>query len=331
MKKQVFGLLVVLAAFLAPLPLSAAEVNGFGTDIPLSFALRQIVPSQYEVSFAPGTDADAHVTWKGRGPWRTVLGNFAAANGLEATVIGRSVRISALEKRESPVAADERSSPSTPAGGDSGGFLLVPYRTSKVADASISEETASEQAPAPSAVSTSALTKPQSITPPISVAAVPPTVPANASKPTGLSPKEAPLSAPVSMAPIPSGTEVSTAVPAAPAVPATNSSQSAPIALSASSAPAAFPDGSADHKFWSAKEGSDLQDTLYEWAKNGGWTLVWKSDYQYPIEAPASFEGDFLTASTALFKSIRATPPLYPTFFNGNHVLVVSNAKDDTR
>jgi hypothetical protein len=65
---------------LAPDPLTA---RGFGSRVPLAFAVRQIVPATINVSFAPGADQDALVDWQGGKRWNIVLTEAIRPLGLE--------------------------------------------------------------------------------------------------------------------------------------------------------------------------------------------------------------------------------------------------------
>ena len=47
--------------------------HGFGDDVPLSFAARQIVPPTVTVRYGRGVDSNAAVSWKGEAPWNRVL------------------------------------------------------------------------------------------------------------------------------------------------------------------------------------------------------------------------------------------------------------------
>lgn len=49
------------------------EAHGFGDDVPLSFAARQIVPPTVTVRYGLGVDPNAAVSWKGEAPWNRVL------------------------------------------------------------------------------------------------------------------------------------------------------------------------------------------------------------------------------------------------------------------
>jgi hypothetical protein len=83
----------------APLPLQAAArprviiARGFGDDVPLDFAVRQIVPHDMHVEYAETVDRQLRVSWKGGKPWRVVLTGLVAPAGLHVTYAARTVRI----------------------------------------------------------------------------------------------------------------------------------------------------------------------------------------------------------------------------------------------
>ena len=66
---------------------------GFGRQIPLSFAARQIVPASLPVSFAPDVDQDALVDWSGGRPWNQVITAVVQPLHLRAVVTARGVLI----------------------------------------------------------------------------------------------------------------------------------------------------------------------------------------------------------------------------------------------
>ena len=69
------------------------SATGFGRQIPLSFALRQIVPTSLQVSFAPEVDQDALVDWSGGRPWNQVIAAVVQPLHLRAVVTPRGVLI----------------------------------------------------------------------------------------------------------------------------------------------------------------------------------------------------------------------------------------------
>ena len=58
---------------LRPRELHLAIARGFGDQVPLAFAVRQIVPATFKVHFAQGVDQTTPVNWKGDRPWNAVL------------------------------------------------------------------------------------------------------------------------------------------------------------------------------------------------------------------------------------------------------------------
>jgi hypothetical protein len=80
---------------------------------------------------------------------------------------------------------------------------------------------------------------------------------------------------------------------------------------------------------WSVPAGRMLRDVLGEWAVHAGWTVVWRSDRDFPLDAPASFQGDFLSAATRLFEGFAtAVPAPLGHFYKGNKVLVVISGEE---
>jgi len=67
--------------------------EGFGRDLPLVMAIRQIVPSQYGFVFDDGIDLSAKVSWQGGKPWDVVLQQTLTPLGLGANVRGNVVSI----------------------------------------------------------------------------------------------------------------------------------------------------------------------------------------------------------------------------------------------
>jgi hypothetical protein len=66
-----------------PKPIPA---RGFGNQIPLSFAIRQIVPPPIKVRFARESDRGALVDWRGGRAWPSVLRDAIRPLGLRAVV-----------------------------------------------------------------------------------------------------------------------------------------------------------------------------------------------------------------------------------------------------
>ena len=67
--------------------------RGFGDQVPLSFAVRQIVPRAVKVTYGPGADPDALVDWKGGQGWNQVLFRAVHPLGLRLVMSGMAVQI----------------------------------------------------------------------------------------------------------------------------------------------------------------------------------------------------------------------------------------------
>lgn len=81
---------------------------------------------------------------------------------------------------------------------------------------------------------------------------------------------------------------------------------------------------------WTAKAGDTLRGLLMQWAEKSGWTVIWKLDRDYHLEAGVIFRGTFTEVSGALIRSFaRATPAPIGTFYKGNRVLVISTQEDE--
>ncbi len=68
-------------------------VTGFGNQVPLSFACRQVVPRQVRVAYGPGASPDALVDWKGGDVWPLVLGRAIQPLGLRMVAVGTKLTI----------------------------------------------------------------------------------------------------------------------------------------------------------------------------------------------------------------------------------------------
>ena len=74
-------------------PAPQPVVAGFGDQVPLSFAVRQIVPARFQVAFGEAVNSDAPVDWKGGKPWRPTLSDAVRPLGLTVSVVGAKVTI----------------------------------------------------------------------------------------------------------------------------------------------------------------------------------------------------------------------------------------------
>jgi hypothetical protein len=81
---------------------NAQRIEGFGKEVPLAFAVRQIVPNDYLVRFETGIDQTAKVSWSGSDEWQNVLGGVTTPRGLAFRLDGQTVIVGKGDGRPSP-------------------------------------------------------------------------------------------------------------------------------------------------------------------------------------------------------------------------------------
>ena len=87
--------------------------------------------------------------------------------------------------------------------------------------------------------------------------------------------------------------------------------------------------GDASHD-WEAARGETLRSLLMQWGEVSGWTVVWKLDRDYILEAGVVFRGTFTEVVSAIIRTFaRAIPAPIGTFYKGNRVLVINTQEDD--
>lgn len=289
--------------------IAQAEVlQGFGSDLAVETAIRQIVPPDVEVSWGAGVDRNAKVSWQGGKPWPQVLADALAPAGLEVGVgygIVEIRRTAMAMAPMAPMAPPPMAAPAAPAFTPAGGAV----------------EINSPDAPG--------------VLPP-SNAPLFGQVPANGGQVPLFAPMEADASAPdAAPAPMaaPAVSEFEVDMPAPAAAPAT---QVFDVDMVAAPVMAATPADMADidmvpavtapsEQVWNAESGKTLRAVLQNWATEAGWAIAWESDLDYPLMASAAFVGSFEDASRALINAFAmADPPVMATLYRGNNVIVVS-------
>ncbi len=81
---------------------------------------------------------------------------------------------------------------------------------------------------------------------------------------------------------------------------------------------------------WEAPAGESLRNLLMRWGELSGWTVVWKLDRDYNLEAGVVFRGRFTEVAAAFIRSFaRATPAPIGTFYKGNRVLVINTQENE--
>lgn len=107
----------------------------------------------------------------------------------------------------------------------------------------------------------------------------------------------------------------------------TPSMSATPVA--AASAPAASPKVAPEQTKastrWQLNERDrTLKAGLERWAQGSGWRLIWELGIDYPIEAPATFDGNFEQAVSAVMRNMaHADVPPKAILYRGNQVVRV--------
>ena len=76
-----------------PAPPRLKMAYGFGDQVPLSFAVRQIVPSAINVTYGRGADPNALVDWRGGQAWNRALLDAVKPLGLRLVITHTAVEI----------------------------------------------------------------------------------------------------------------------------------------------------------------------------------------------------------------------------------------------
>nr|WP_250807633.1 toxin co-regulated pilus biosynthesis Q family protein [Neorhizobium tomejilense] len=70
-----------------------AAFDGFGSDIPLESAAKQIVPEGYSIDYGAGVDKSVAVSWGSASDWQGALSSAVAKKGLKAEIGSGTVLI----------------------------------------------------------------------------------------------------------------------------------------------------------------------------------------------------------------------------------------------
>jgi Toxin co-regulated pilus biosynthesis protein Q. len=278
----------------------AERFEGFGQDIPLESAARQIVPGDVKVDFGAGVDPKVGITFSSAADWQSALSQAVSKKGLKAQIGKDQVTIVKAPKNDAARAYS--STPSKPNvqrknNNRNNNRTNAPVETGPrvVADAPVT---------APSSSHASAVSASPSVT---------------THGGGGFTIRQATVPAP-SPAPVPASE--------AKAASATGHGMSGKEFASKDSWKPVG--GDVNSGKFIVVPGYDLRVTLESWAAATGWTVNWQSEFKYQIEADATFQGDFVKATSDLIKAMSdARPTITVDFYSANRVVVISNTLAD--
>lgn len=286
---------------------------GFGADLPMMTAIKQIVPADFGLAFEAGVPGDMLVSWQGGRPWNDVLATVLAPHGLEARIQGKMVTIaynnpniipgSFTTGAATPVVTDN-------SGNNLGAFdtatgqgvLRAPSDAPQVQMAPVFSEEAAQATPvmernSNGLIQDSSYQSPSSLYQPAAMMQGPGAAPTSLLEPIAA---YTPAMEPMTATPASSGN-----------------------------------DGDYDGTImgnWSAAKSSTLREVLDQWARKAGVQLYWASEYDYPISTDINIDGDFEEAVQVLLKGLEESNPrplgrLHPNLPNGPAVLVIETRR----
>jgi hypothetical protein len=293
---------------------ASGVVEGFADNVPLTVALRQVVPPQYAVSPQRGVDTGALVSWRGGRSWQDVLQSMLTPLGLEANVSGDTVRIA------------KGLLPTPPGQMNLEPLLPLPPAT----------RTAAELMPMPEMAPMADLPPivPQPVAP-VTVVDVPKNLadglkalPDDQMGGAAVPPMDAPMDMgmqPLEPAPISTTGDLTPLTPEDMAAPLATTPMM-PVATGGQLVMPELP--TARTETWVAERGRSLRDVVGEWCQRANVELVWSAEYDYPLQASLTFNGTFEEAvrgAIAAFTRARPQPfgKLHTNSAAGQRVLVV--------
>lgn len=265
-------------ASIPALEIDGAEMaQGFGTDIPLVMAIRQIVPAKQAFAFEKGVNLSQAVSWQGGKAWPTVLSETLATVGLYARAHNDMLMIGKAEGKIVPAAPVKTEA--APAASDDVTSMAMssPAETSAMAPAPEAEE---DFAPI-----TSSYFKPGTVSE---------------------APEEGDIMSKLAVAGESKTSEAPATNDFAPAL-TTSETGAAVNDLVVTDEDMT---SSAVHQYkWNAKTGETLRNVVTAWAEAEGVQLFWTIDYDYRVQADTGFDGSFEEALVELLNTFSDMDP----------------------
>lgn len=322
------------------MPENYETVVGFGSDIPLALAMRQIVPAEYSYSFGDSVNPGLRISWNGGRPWNEVLADALTPHDMHAVINEKSVWV-----RQGPPARP----PATQitAVPEIAETVVTPIPEPVMAIAEPAPAEASEPVSAPDTASSKPV--PLSAFDDAGQEEMPPqSYPRRIPMPIDRGdyfaaqdfiatdgPESTNAANTVAVAPAltPSPFAEEPPPPATPPQEVTMPQQEPAMvmmpesALKADSAPVLDP---FEIRFWHAEQGDSLKNILEDWASKSGVAILWNAGRDYVLPAPVRMHGTFPDAVTHVLTSYNAAPSrplgrLHPNLPKGPSVLVIEN------
>lgn len=269
---------------------------GFGSDMPLALALRQVVPADYAYSFGPGVNPGLRVSWEGGRAWNLVVSDMIAPLGLESRVIGKTLAIKELGGFAPAMPAATPAQPPqemAPMQENPQGKVnsMLEEQQKQMA---MSEESNSSPRGHMGEVRRQNILDPGDT--PINAMEESAAIPLLPEEPVKLQKSENLASVAVT-ASLPQNVKGQAEAPPPPSrIPEEKLTASEKM----SRMPAPF-DASPSIRIWEAHKGDSLKNTLGEWSRKAGVDFVWQAAHDYQIGADITVSDTFRNAVVTMF------------------------------
>ena len=323
-------------------------IEGFGSDMPLALALRQVVPAQYAFSFGRGVNPGYLVSWEGGKPWNLVLDDMLRPLNIKALIQGNVVKVVsgaapvAPAPEPVPVAEDSAALAPLPEAAplETPEAEVLPVKADKKAEklskkeaeklakkAKVLEEKADEETAVEAAVAEE----------PVKVASAPETAPEpQIKKAPGrnviLDPGDvkAPVADEAQKAEKSDEEEIEEVILAKadePAPPADDALKAAKAEETEKPAPSSRSNEQLfQPRIWEAKQGSSLKETLDSWSKQANVPLQWNAEKDYTLSSNILISGTFDNTVKVLFAQAIKNGPSHNLKTGSDAALVIDEA-----
>ncbi|PJB69471.1 MAG: hypothetical protein CO093_10370 [Alphaproteobacteria bacterium CG_4_9_14_3_um_filter_47_13] len=293
---------------------------GFGKDIPLVLAMRQIVPASYSYSFDTGVNPGVRVSWQGGRPWDVVINAALAPLNLHAVISGKAIQIQhgfpaaeqEILKQDVNVLSVQETVP----------LYSPPVMMSAPVTGPEKRETVIQSYPKRVRPE---ITQKFEMTPHVPSARV-------FQSKKDVENDDIPYApTPLTPSPFADGSDQNSIV--LPPVPATTAA--ATEILMAPSAGKFSVMDPFEIKFWHAEKGASLKTVLEEWGSQAGVAIVWNPANDYQLPTSIRMHGTFSDAITSVLINYNELDPrplgqLHPNLPAGPSVLVIENYSKTT-
>jgi hypothetical protein len=310
------------------------EIMGFGKDIPLVFALRQIVPAEYAFSFDDSVNQAQRVNWTGGKAWNLVLKEALSSVSLDLLIVDHTVWIrpegvAIFSDTESHEMAMSEEMPNEPAEmmkmvateekSEESHEVTEPIAGMSVLKTSHGKEGKEPVTKAPVIMVNEAVDYSGSDYNPSYPRRKPMNIIRNVEDDTSEPITEAKEVKVVKATPVKEESAESMAVPGyykeeSTASNATEGKKLDPYEIA----------------FWQAEKGDSLRETLMVWSSQAGVEMFWGADYDYRLPTAINMHGTFpdaVKSALTIYETSMNRPlgKLHPNLPEGPSVLVIEN------